>query len=137
LSLRLKKDSRNHYVDLNEKIFHHVSGTVGKNWGKNIYYNFKYRLLLINRIGTKSDKIFGYSIYVLKLVLSFFLLFQKKHSSRIVQRFLGLKHFIEKKYGEYDRENYKKIDKLFLDINKETNIAKIFKIFLQNKIFTK
>ena len=131
LSYRLKKDYRNHYVDLDEKIFHHVSGTVGKNWAKNIYYNFKYRLVLIKKIGTVSDKIIGYSMYVIKLILSVFLLFQKKHSSRIIQRFLGLKHFIEKNYGSYDRENYKKVDKLFRNINKETSMFQIYKYFLR------
>ena len=44
------------YVDLNEKIFHSVSHTVGKNWAKNVYYNYKYRLLLVKKIGTFWDK---------------------------------------------------------------------------------
>lgn len=70
-------------------------------------------------------------MYVIKLILSVFFLFQKKHSSRIIQRFLGLKHFIEKNYGNYDRENYKKIDTLFRNINKETSMFQIYKYFFK------
>ena len=35
---------------LDEKVYHFVSVTVGKNWAKNIYYNYKYRLLLIKKL---------------------------------------------------------------------------------------
>ena len=44
LSHRLKKHGGNLKIDLDQKIFHSVSTTVGKNWAKNIYYNYKYRL---------------------------------------------------------------------------------------------
>ena len=35
-------------VDLDQKIFHSVSHTVGSNWAKNIYYNYKYIMLIKN-----------------------------------------------------------------------------------------
>ena len=134
LSHRLKTDRKSHYIDLNQKIFHHVSGTVGENWAKNIYYNYKYRLVLIKKIGTIADKIFGYSICFIKLILSIFLIFEKKHSSKILQRYYGFKHFTEKKYGDYDRKNYQKINKFFKTINKKSSIFDIYKLIFDKKL---
>ena len=50
LSHRFKKIGGELFIDLDQKIYHSVSHTVGTNWAKSIYYNYKYRLLLINKI---------------------------------------------------------------------------------------
>jgi hypothetical protein len=120
-------------VDLNEKIFHAVSHTVGKNWAKNIYYNYKYRLLLVKKIGTFWDKFFGYSIPIIKLFICILFCFNKKNSSKILQRYYGLKHFYQNKYGSYDRKNYNKVNSFFYSINKQTNIIEIIKHLIKNK----
>jgi len=132
LSFRLADSPESLKIDLNQKIYHHVSATVGENWGKNIYYNYKYRLLLIKKIGTFSDKFFGYSICIIKLLISSMLIFNLGHSSRITQRYYGIKHFYQKKYGKYDRKNYTKINNFFKKINKKTNLMDVI-----NVIFTK
>ena len=128
LSFRLKKNGGYLMADLDQKIYHHVSLTVGSNWSKNIYYNYKYRLLLIKKIGTLSDKIFGYSFAFLKFFISILLIFNLKSSSKILQRYYGIKHFIQNKFGKFDRKNYKKIDEFFLKISKETNANDLIKI---------
>ncbi len=134
LSYRLAESKESLWVDLDEKIYHHVSGTVGKNWAKNVYYNYKYRLVLIKKIGNIFDKIFGYSFAILKLFFSIFIIFNKHHSSRFLQRYYAICHFFQKKYGTYDRENYSKIDKFFGDINKKTNLSYIFKKINNDKL---
>ncbi len=128
LSHRLKKHKGVLKIDLDQKIYHSVSNTVGKNWAKNIYYNYKYRLLLIKKIGTFSDKFFGYSIPIVKLIISLSLIFKKKESSKIIQRYLGLKHFFQGKFGEFDRKNYSLIDNYFSQISKNTTWLDIIKI---------
>lgn len=133
LSYRLLKTKGDLYVDLNEKIFHAVSHTVGKNWAKNIYYNYKYRLLLVKKIGTFWDKFFGYSIPIIKLFICILFCFNKKNSSKILQRYYGLKHFYQNKYGSYDRKNYNKVNSFFYSINKQTNIIEIIKHLIKNK----
>lgn len=133
LSIRLKDNIDSLKVDLDQKIYHDVSSTIGKNWAKNIYYNYKYRLVLIKKIGNFSDKLFGYSISIIKLLLSLILIFKTDHSSKILQRFYAVKHFIQKKYGTYDRVNYKKIDKCFSNINKSTNLSILLKIINKQK----
>tara|TARA_Y100000816_G_C26076878_1_gene566980 strand:- start:370 stop:1455 length:1086 start_codon:yes stop_codon:yes gene_type:complete len=127
LSLRLKDKKDSLKVDLDQKIYHHVSSTVGKNWAKNIYYNYKYRLLLIKKIGTFSDKFFGYTFSIIKLILSLFLIFKLSCSSKVLQRYYALKHFYQRKYGTYDRIHYNKIDNFFSDINKKTNFINLLK----------
>ena len=127
LSYRLAGSKESLWADLNEKIYHHVSGTVGKNWAKNVYYNYKYRLVLIKKIGNVYDKFFGYSFAVLKLFLSLLLIFDKHHSSRFLQRYYAIIHFFQKKYGSYDRINYTKIDNFFSHINKKTNFRYVLK----------
>lgn len=127
LSCRLSETKESLWADLDEKIYHHVSGTVGKNWAKNVYYNYKYRLVLIKKIGSIYDKIFGYSFAILKLFLSLFVIFNKHHSSRFLQRYYAIIHFFQKKYGSYDRIHYLKVDKFFSDINKKTGLGYILK----------
>ncbi len=132
LSHRLKKTPGELVVDLNQKIYHSVSHTVGANWAKNIYYNYKYRLLLVKKIGTSSDKFFGYSSFFIKFFLTVILCFRNRYSSRLVPNFLAGLHFFQKKYGDYDRKNYKKINRFFLDYDKQTSILKIFKLLNKN-----
>ena len=132
LSHRFKKIGGKLAIDLDQKIYHSVSHTVGSNWAKTIYYNYKYRLVLIKKIGSASDKFFGYSIFMIKLLIMFFLSFRKKYSSRIIQIFYAGLHFIQNKYGHYDRKKYKSIDKYFIKINKQTSVKDLIN-FLNNK----
>ena len=134
LSYRLKQSGKQLCVDLDEKVYHFVSVTVGKNWAKNIYYNYKYRLLLIKKIGNLSDKVFGYSISIIKFLMSFLLIFNRYYSSRILIRYLAIKHFAQKKYGKFDRRNYRENDKFFKNFSKNTTLGVILKfIFLKKK----
>ena len=133
LSHRFKKVGGGLFVDLNQKIYHSVSYTVNNNWAKTIYYNYKYRLVLIKKIGSLADKFFGYSIFILKLFIMFFLSFRKKYSSRIIQIFYAGLHFIQKKYGYYDRKKYKLVDNFFCKINKKTSIKDIINYFNHGK----
>ncbi len=133
LSHRFKKIGGSLYVDLNQKIYHSVSYTVNNNWAKTIYYNYKYRLLLIKKIGSVADKFFGYSTFILKLLIMFFLSFRKKYSSRIIQIFYAGLHFVQKKYGYYDRKKYRSVDNFFSKINKKTSIKDIINYFNHGK----
>lgn len=132
LSHRLKKTIGELFVDLDQKIYHSVSHTIGANWAKNIYYNYKYRLLLVSKMGTFLDKFFGYSIFFVKFFLMVLFSFKNRYSSRVVPNFLAGLHFFQKKYGDYDRKNYRKINKFFLDYDKQTSIFKIFKLLNKN-----
>ena len=62
----------------------------------------------------------------------FFLSFRKKYSSRIIQIFYAGLHFIQNKYGHYDRKKYKSIDKYFIKINKQTSVKDLIN-FLNDK----
>ena len=132
LSHRFKKVGGKLAVDLDQKIYHSVSHTVGSNWAKNIYYNYKYRLVLIKKIGSVLDKFIGYSIFVIKLIIMIFFSFRKKYSSKIIQIFYAGLHFFQKKYGEYDRKNYNLINNFFSRINKQTSLKETIN-FLNDK----
>ena len=132
LSHRFKKIGGKLAVDLDQKIYHSVSYTVGSNWAKTIYYNYKYRLVLIKKIGSVLDKFIGYSTFIIKLLIMTFFSFRKKYSSKIIQIFYAGLHFIQKKYGEYDRKNYNLIDKFFSRINKQTSLKETIN-FLNDK----
>ena len=132
LSHRFKNIGGRLAVDLNQKIYHSVSYTVNHNWAKTIYYNYKYRLLLIKKIGSVSDKFFGYSIFMIKLILMIFLSFRKKYSSKVIQIFYAGLHFVQKKYGLFDRTKYKLINRFFSKINKRTSIKDVIN-FLSNE----
>ena len=127
LSYRLLKTKGKLVVDLDQKIYHSVSYSVGKNWAKNIYYNYKYRLVLIKKIGTNLDKFFGYSVFVIKFLIMLLLSYRKKYSSKILPIYLAGIHFLKKKYGDYDRENYQNIDSFFRKYNKRTSILDVLK----------
>jgi len=128
LSHRFKKIGGELFIDLNQKIYHSVSHTVGTNWAKTIYYNYKYRLVLINKIGSTADKFFGYSVFVIKFLIMILFSFRKKYSSRLVQIFYAGLHFTQKKYGHYDRKKYKLINEFFFRIDKNTSIRDVISI---------
>ena len=133
LSHRFKKIGGKLVIDLNQRIYHSVSHTVGANWAKTIYYNYKYRLVLIKKIGSTSDKFFGYSVFIIKLIFMILFSFRKKYSSRIIQTFYAGVHFVQKKYGYYDRQKYKLVDNFFVKINKQTSLKKILTILNDKK----
>jgi len=91
-------------VDRDLKIFHSVTQSfIGLN-KRRIYFEYKYRLLLIQKIGTWLDKLFGYSISLIKLILYVVLIFKKKHRIKIQPVFLALLHFYTGKLGNHDRK---------------------------------
>ncbi len=134
LSHRLRKTKGKLMVDLNQKIFHAVSHTIGKNWAKNVYYNYKYRLVLLKKIGTTLDKLFGYSSYLIKLILMILLSFNLKYSSKVVPVLYAGLHYLGNKYGDYDRLNYKRVDAFFLKYSKKTSLKDIFINIKKKKI---
>ena len=92
-------------VDLNSKIYHSVSQSFIGLDRKRTYFEYKYRLVLIKKIGTISDKFLGYSISILKLIIYLFLFFKLKHRLKIAPVSLAILHFFQKKYGEFDRKS--------------------------------
>lgn len=134
LSYRLKNLGYELYVDLDQKIYHSVSHTVGVNWAKNTYYNYKYRLVLIKKIGSKLDKLIGYSMFIIKFILMILLSFRKKYSSRIIQVYLAGLHYLQNKYGHYDRKNYKLINNFFKRITKNSSLLDILNVINKNNL---
>lgn len=127
LSYRLIKTKGKLVVDLDQKIYHAVSFTIGKNWAKNIYYNYKYRLVLLKKIGTNFDKLFGYSVFVIKFLIMILMSYRRKNSSKVVPIFMAGIHFLKKYYGDYDRKYYQSIDYFFKKYDKRTTILDIIK----------
>lgn len=91
-------------VDRNIKIYHAVSQSFVNFSRRRIYFEYKYRLVLIKKIGTFGDKFFGYSISFIKFFLYCFLFMNKKHKVKIIPVFFAIKHFLERKFGDYDRK---------------------------------
>jgi hypothetical protein len=74
-------------------------------------------------------------MFVFKFFIMILLSFRKKYSSRIIQIFYAGLHFIQKKYGNYDRKKYQLIDKFFLGISKKTSLKDVISILNdKNKI---
>ena len=64
-----------------------------------------------------------------------FFSFRKKYSSRLIQICYAGINFIYNKYGNYDRQKYKIIDKYFSKINKQTSIIDVINLINdRNKI---
>ena len=105
LSIRLKKygDLK---VNLDAKIYHKVTQSFRSSHNfRRVYFEYKYRLLLIKKIGSLSDKLFGYSISLAKYLLYCFLFFDPKHRRKI--RPVGqaiIDFFIFNRFGKYDRK---------------------------------
>jgi GT2 family glycosyltransferase len=103
LSRRLYNKPGSLIVDRNVKIYHAVTQSfVGLNKRK-IYFEYKYRLVLINKIGTFFDKFFGYTVSIIKFIIYCILFSNPKHNFKIKPVFFALKHFFENKLGHYDR----------------------------------
>jgi len=91
-------------VDRDLKIFHSVTQSfIGSN-KRRLYFEYKYRLVLIQKIGTWLDKLFGYSISLIKFILYVFLFFKKRHRVKIQPVFFALVHFYTNKLGDFDRK---------------------------------
>ena len=91
-------------VDRNIKIYHAVTQSFVNFSRRRIYFEYKYRLVLIKKIGTFGDKFFGYSISFIKFFLYCFFFMNKKHKVKIIPVFFAIKHFLERKFGDYDRK---------------------------------
>ena len=105
LSRRIYTNPGSLIVDRNIKIYHAVTQSFVNLSRRRIYFEYKYRLVLIKKIGTIGDKLFGYSISLIKFFLYCCLFMKKKHNSKIIPVFFAIKHFIEGKLGDYDRNN--------------------------------
>jgi GT2 family glycosyltransferase len=105
LSHRLKKfgDLK---VNLDVRIYHKISQSFKDHHKlRRLYFEYKYRLLLIKKIGSLSDKFFGYTVSILKFSIYCFLFFLPKHKIKIqpVGKAI-IDFFIFKRFGEYDRK---------------------------------
>ena len=107
LSFRLKKNSKSLIVDNDVKIYHGVTQSLRSFNKRRIYFEYKYRLLLIKKIGSFWDKFFGYQISLIKFSLYLFLFFIKKHRKKIIPVFFAIMHFLQGKLGNFDRSNPK------------------------------
>ena len=92
-------------VDRDSKIFHSVTQSFKGLNKRRIYFEYKYRLVLIQKIGTWIDKLLGYSISLIKFILYVFLFFKKRHRIKIQPVFFALVHFYTNKLGDFDRKN--------------------------------
>lgn len=92
-------------VDRNVKIYHSVTQSFINLNKRKIYFEFKYRLLLIKKIGTKFDKIIGYSFTFMKSIIYLILFFRNKHRNKIIPVFKAWQDFTLNRLGEYDRKN--------------------------------
>ena len=91
-------------VDLNVKIYHAVTQSFRSLSKRKMYFEIKYRLLLVKKIGTFFDKFFGYGTSIVMLFLYVFFSFQKKHRRKIFPVGLAILHFFQKKIRNFDRE---------------------------------
>ena len=92
-------------VDRDSKIFHSVTQSFKGLNKRRIYFEYKYRLVLIQKIGTWLDKLLGYSISLIKFILYVFLFFKIRHRIKIQPVFFALLHFYTNKLGDFDRKN--------------------------------
>ena len=96
-------------VDLNLKIYHKVTQSCRSNSYRRIYFEYKYRLLLINKIGNIYDKLFGYSVSIIKYLVYCILFLSNKHKNKIepVGKAL-IDYFILNRLGKFDRNQNNK-----------------------------
>ena len=105
LSNRLKKFGKLK-VNLDAKIYHKVTKSFKSYHNyRRVYFEYKYRLLLVKKIGSLSDKIFGYTISIIKYCAYCTLFFTTRHRRKIrpVGRAI-IDFFIFNRLGEYDRK---------------------------------
>lgn len=91
-------------VDRNIKIYHSVTQSFVNLNKRKIYYEYKYRLLLIKKIGSFMDKFVGYTWSFVKSLLYVIFSFKKKHRYKLGPVFLAWRDFILNRFGEYDRK---------------------------------
>ena len=91
-------------VDRNIKIYHSVTQSFVNLNKRKIYYEYKYRLLLIKKIGSFMDKFVGYTWSFVKFLLYVIFSFKKKHRYKLEPVFLAWRDFILNRFGEYDRK---------------------------------
>ena len=106
-SRRLYNGKNSLMVNLNSKIFHKVTQSFKpQHTFRRKYFEHKYRLLLINKIGSYGDKIIGYSISIIKFFLYCVFSFKQKQRKKILPVLKSLiDFFIFKRYGDFDRKN--------------------------------
>ena len=80
---------------------------------------------MVKKIGTKFDKFFGYAAAITKFLLSILLIYDLKHSSRVLQKYFALKHFFQNKLGKFDRDNYYFVNNFFSKVNKKQPMLKL------------
>ncbi len=102
-SRRIFNDEGSLIVDRNLKIYHAVTQSFINLNRRRIYFEYKYRLVLVKKIGTIFDKIFGYLVAILKFFIYCLLFFHSNHKFKIIPVFFALKHFFENKLGKHDR----------------------------------
>ncbi len=105
LSKRLFTKKGSLIVDRNIKIFHSVTQSFVNLEKRKIYYEFKYKLLLIKKIGSISDKFIGYTFCSIKTFLYLIFFFKFKHRNKIMPVLKAWKDFLLNNLGDFDRKN--------------------------------
>tara|TARA_A100001015_G_scaffold96650_1_gene107318 strand:- start:489 stop:1490 length:1002 start_codon:yes stop_codon:yes gene_type:complete len=91
-------------VDRNIKIYHSVTQSFINLNKRKIYYEYKYRLLLIKKIGSTMDKLIGYTFLFIKFLLYILFSFKEKHKYKLRPVSLAWKDFFLNRFGKYDRQ---------------------------------
>lgn len=91
-------------VDLDTKIFHAVTQSFKNLSKRRMYFEYKYRLLLIKKIGTFYDKLFGYSVSIIKWFIYLILFINPKHRIKISPVGKAILDFFLGKLGNFDRK---------------------------------
>ena len=71
---------------------------------RRMYFEYKYRLLLIKKIGTFYDKLFGYSVSIIKWFIYLILFINPKHRIKISPVGKAILDFFLGKLGNFDRK---------------------------------
>ncbi len=105
--LKTKNNDNSLIVNLDSKIYHKVTQSFGESLTyRKIYFEYKYRLLLLNKIGSFTDKLFGYTISLTKY-LGYCLFFFKPNHRRKIRPVSSaiIDYFLFKRLGSFDRKN--------------------------------
>jgi len=103
-SRRIYNKKESLVVDLDTKIYHAVTQSF-RNLSKiRMYFEYKYRLLLIKKIGTFFDKFFGYSISIIKWFIYLILFLNPKHRVKIIPVGKAIFDFFLNRLGSFDRD---------------------------------
>ena len=105
LSYRLRKNKGYLAVNLDSKIFHKGTQSFRGLNKRKIYFEVKYRLLLIKKIGTFMDQFIGFSFHIIKFFAYCLLCFYPKHRKKLTPVGKALvDFFIFQRLGDYDRK---------------------------------